>query len=202
MAGGIIRSMRRTVSKKWLITATLVLMSLTAAAAAAADDGDAVITDLRLHQGEKFVLLSAVLETQMQAQVVEALKGGVPLTFRFRVRLTRKGSILGEKVLRNRELVHTLQYNPVKQFYHFQGEGYDQPVEKDVKDEAEALRLLMSIDNWPLYALTDLRRDTRYRVRVMATLRSVELPSVFGYIFFFTSIFNRETAWSQLDFRY
>jgi len=39
-------------------------------------------------------------------------------------------------------------------------------------------------------------------VRVMATLRSVEMPSVLGYLFFFTTIFNRETPWVHLDFSY
>jgi hypothetical protein len=116
--------------------------------------------------------------------------------------MTRKGSFLGEKLVRSQELTHTLQYNPVKQFYTFEGDGYDEFIEVTVKDEQEALKLLTGIDNWPLYRLDDLKDGVRYRVRVMATLRSAELPSVFGYIFFFTSIFNRETAWSQLDFTY
>jgi hypothetical protein len=169
---------------------------------AAAEDKKPEIRDLALHQGEEHVLLSAVLETGMQAEALEALKGGIPLTFRFKVRLTRKGSFLGEKLVRSQELTHTLQYNPVKQFYTFEGEGYDEFIEVTVKDEQEALKLLTGIDNWPLYQLDELEDGVRYRVRVMATLRSAELPSVFGYIFFFTTIFNRETAWSQLDFTY
>jgi len=53
-----------------------------------------------------------------------------------------------------------------------------------------------------LYPLTKFEKNVRYRVRVMATLRSVELPSVLGYLFFFTTIFNQETQWVQLDFTF
>jgi hypothetical protein len=161
------------------------------------------ISDLRLHQGESNVLLSAQLVTELGEEMRDALRGGVPLTFSFRIRLTRKGSILGEKMVRSREVIHTLEYDPVKQLFMFKGEGYKpEPVVKTTKDEEEALGWLTGIMDWPLYPLRKLEENLRYRVRVMATLRSVELPSVLGYLFFFTTIFNQETPWVQLDFAF
>jgi len=161
------------------------------------------ISDLRLRQGESSVLLSARLETELGEEMREALRGGVPLTFSFRIRLTRKGSILGEKIVRRREIIHILEFDPVKQLYMFKGEGYGrEPVFKTTKDEEEALDLLTDILDWRLYSLKKLKKNVRYRVRVMATLRSVELPSVLGYLFFFTTIFNQETSWVQMDFTF
>jgi hypothetical protein len=173
-----------------------------------ASDGNAAeikphISDLRLHQGEANVLLSAQLVTELDEKMREALRGGVPLTFSYRIHMTRKGSILGEKVVRRREIIHNLEFDPVKQMYMFTGEGYGgDPVVKTTKDEEEAVGWLTGILDWRLYPLQKLKRNVRYRVRVMATLRSVELPSVLGYLFFFTTVFNQETPWVQLDFTF
>lgn len=161
------------------------------------------ISDLRLRQGESNVLLSAQLVIELGEETREALRGGVPLTFSYRIHLTRRGSILGEKVVRKREIIHNLVFDPVKQLYKFKGEGYGwEPVVRTTKDEEEAVKWLRNIRDWRLYPLQKLKRNVRYRVRVMATLRSVELPSVLGYLFFFTTIFNQETSWVQLDFTF
>jgi hypothetical protein len=161
------------------------------------------ISDLRLHQGKSDVLLSADLVTELSDEMREALTGGVPLSFSYRIRLTAKGSILGEKIIRRREVIHSLEFDPVKQLYKFTGEGYGREnIVRTTKDEDEALAWLTSIMDWHLYPLQRLEKNVRYRVRVMATLRSVELPSVLGYLFFFTTIFNQETPWVQLDFTF
>ena len=161
------------------------------------------ISDLNLHQGESNVLLSAQLVTELGEEMREALRGGVPLTFSYRIRLTSKGSILGEKIVRKREIIHTLEFDPVKQLYLFKGDGYGrEPLVRTTKDQDEALGWLTGILDWRLYPLNKLEKNLRYRVRVMATLRSVELPSVLGYLFFFTTIFNQETSWVQLDFTF
>ena len=161
------------------------------------------ITNLNLRQGESNVMLSAHLVTELGEEMRKALLGGVPLTFSYRIHLTSKGSILGEKIVRRREVFHNLEFDPVKQLYRFTGEGYGrEPVVKTTRDEEEALGWLTGILDWPLYPLHKLKKNVRYRVRVMATLRSVELPSVLGYLFFFTNIFNQETSWVQLDFTF
>ena len=93
------------------------------------------ISDLRLRQGELNVLLSARLVTEFGEEVREALRGGVPLTFSYRIHMTRKGSILGEKIVRRREIIHTLEYDPVKQLYMFKGDGDGRvPLVRTTKD--------------------------------------------------------------------
>ncbi len=161
------------------------------------------IDDLRLSQGETSVLLSAHLMTGFKEEMHKALQGGIPLTFSYRIHLTRKGSILGEKIVRRREIIHNLEFDPVKQVYMFKAEGYRRGnVTRTTRDETEALKWLTNIQDWPLYPLQRLEINVRYRVRVMATLKSVELPSVLGYLFFFTNIFNQETPWVQVDFTF
>jgi hypothetical protein len=184
-----------------ILSMSILILLLTSGTGAA--EAKPYINDLRLRQGESNVLLSAQLVTELGEEMRDALHGGVPLTFSYRIRLTRKGSILGEKMVRSREIIHTLEFDPIKQLYMFEGEGYKrEPVVRTTKNEEEALKWLTGIMDWPLYPLRRLEENLRYRVRVMATLRSVELPSVLGYLFFFTTIFNQETPWAQLDFTF
>ena len=99
-------------------------LSTGAASPAWAASRDPRITGLQLHQGESDVLLSAQLVTEFSEEMLQALRGGVPLTFRYHIRLTRRGSFLGESVVRDKELIHNLEYDPVKQLFLFVGEGY------------------------------------------------------------------------------
>jgi hypothetical protein len=169
---------------------------------ASADKPEPTISGIRVSQGEDHVLLSTTLDPHLDEEMKEAVRAGVPLKFQFKVKLTRKGSLFGEKVVRNEDLIHTLQYNPIKKLYQFRAEGFGEDIEKSTREENEAYMWMTGITDWPLYPLKDLKSSVRYRVRVMATLRSVELPSVLGYLFFFTTIFNSETNWKHLDFTY
>lgn len=181
-----------------------LLFLLLASSARSDGSGDAPgITDLSLRQGEEHVLLSATLLARFDEKAREALRGGVPFSFEYKIRLTKKGTVFGEKIIRDRGLPYKLEFDPVRKVYLFTMEGQgSQVVERTTRDEEEALRWLTRVVDWPLYPLEKLEKNTRYRVRVMATLQSVELPSVLGYLFFFTTIFNRETPWVQLDFTY
>lgn len=196
--------MSQKLSYTKILFGIVVLLSLPCLpnVAASAARPDPLISDIRVSQGEDHVLLSTTLNPHLDEEMKEAVRAGVPLKFRFKVKLTRKGSVLGEKVVRNEDLVHTLQFNPIKKLYLFKGEGYGADIEKTTRDEGEAFVWMAGIEDWPMYPLKDLKSSVRYRVRVMATLRSVELPSVLGYLFFFTTIFNSETNWKQLDFTY
>ena len=168
---------------------------------AAAEKGP-VISRVGLTAGQDDLLLSATLDAPINDKVRAAVMGGVPLTFRFKVRLTKKGALLGERILRTKDVVHTLQYNPVKKLFSFRAEGYGDDLEKTTGDTDEAFRWMVMVSDWHLYPLEKLRSHVRYRVRVMATLKSVELPSVLGYLFFFTTIFNSDTPWKLVEFSY
>ncbi len=74
---------------------------LYAGPAIAEDNPPPTIDDLRLSQGTDAVLLSAQLTAAFDESTLQVIRGGVPLTFRYRVRLTRRGTFLGEVVLRD-----------------------------------------------------------------------------------------------------
>jgi hypothetical protein len=185
----------------------LLLLLFTFGVDAARGEGDKAgeekapaITRLHLEEEGGLLLLTAELAYRLDGQNREALEGGVPFSFRFHLRLSRDGGILGEKLVRDDSVTHTLLYDPLRKLYRFTGEGYPDKREQETADRGEALRLMGTVDRWPLTPVASLRGGARYRVRAMATLRSSELPSVWGYLLFFTTIFNQDTAWKETDF--
>jgi len=191
------------VKRPFSLTVTLILSLILSASWSEGSSEGPRIVDLRLWQGEEKVLLSAALQVDFDEEAREVLRGGVPLRFVYKIRLTGKGSIFGEKIIQDQDVIHRLEYDPVRKVYLFILEPPgSKTIERSTRDEEEALNWLTRIEDWPLYPLEKLEKRKRYRVRVMATLRSAELPSVLGYLFFFTTIFNRETPWVQLDFTY
>jgi len=165
----------------------------------------AVISRLELAEDGSFLMVSAKVDAPIEGLNREALEGGIPFSFAFRFRLSRKGGLLGERVIRNRVVTHTLEYDPLRRIYLFRSDGNGEASmkgsERETADRAEALSWMAAVEGYPLVPVGGLEPGS-YRVRAMATLRSAELPSVFGVLFFFTTLFNQDTPWRETDFKW
>ncbi len=162
---------------------------------------DPYISGLDISEDGRSVLVTLALTAELGELNRQALDGGIPFSYRYRLRLSRRGGgLLGEKQLADREIVHTLRYDPLRKVFRFTAEGYPEKVERETAERAEALSWMDRVDRIPLYPLDSLSPGKRYRVRAMATLRSAELPSLLGYLFFFTTLLNQDTAWKETDF--
>ena len=89
--------MKRTV---FFAAAFLSLFLATFAWSDSSPPDDPRIVGLSLRQGEEHVLLSASLLAHFDEKAREVLRGGVPFRFEYRIRLTKKGLIIGEKIVR------------------------------------------------------------------------------------------------------
>ena len=50
--------------------------------------------------------------------------------------------------------------------------------------------------------LQELHKNNLYQVRMMAELDKIKLPFYVHYVFFFLSLWDFETAWYKVDFKY
>jgi hypothetical protein len=158
------------------------------------------IRRLDIAEDGRSVLVSLALAADLGDLNREALDGGIPFSYRYRMRLLRSGGLLGEKLVADKEIVHTLQFDPARKAYRFTAEGYPGKVERETAQREEALAWMDTVEGVPLHPLAGLVPGKRYRVRAMATLRSAELPTMLGYLFFFTSLLDQETSWREKDF--
>jgi hypothetical protein len=70
------------------------------------------------------------------------------------------------------------------------------------KDFDQAKRLMAEIVGLKVTELRNLHRGNRYQINMMAELDTIKLPFYFHYVFFFLSLWDFETDWYSVDFRY
>ena len=71
-----------------------------------------------------------------------------------------------------------------------------------VKDLDGAMNLMSEITGVKVAKLSNLSKDSRYQVRMMAELDKIRLPLYLDYVFFFLSLWDFKTDWYTVDFRY
>ena len=71
-----------------------------------------------------------------------------------------------------------------------------------VDDFEEAKKRMSEIVGLKVTELRNLQRGNRYQISMMAELDKIRLPFYFHYVFFFLSLWDFETDWYTVDFRY
>jgi hypothetical protein len=129
----------------------------------------------------------------------EAIRSGVPTTFRIRTVVEKPGQLLFSTQILDVILEHTIKYDYLKNEYHVQLPENPE-VMRVTKDFAEAKRWMSTVRELPLIPLWRLEKDQPYDLRIRAELSKVELPLFFRYIFFFVSLWDFETDWQVITF--
>ncbi len=61
---------------------------------------------------------------------------------------------------------------------------------------------MAEVKNIHVVPLSELRARSKYQLRVKAELEKVQLPLYLHYVLFFVSLWDFETDWYTVDFRY
>jgi hypothetical protein len=71
-----------------------------------------------------------------------------------------------------------------------------------IKDFDEAKRLMSNVAALRVTPIDSLREGDNYQLKVMAELDKIRLPFNLHYVLFFLSLWDFETGWHAIDFRY
>jgi hypothetical protein len=71
-----------------------------------------------------------------------------------------------------------------------------------VKDFEEAKKLMSEVVGFGVTPLSNLREGGDYQLQMMAELDKITLPFYLHYVLFFLSLWDFETDWHTIDFRY
>jgi hypothetical protein len=74
--------------------------------------------------------------------------------------------------------------------------------EVNTKDFDEAKELMADVVALKVARLDELKRGLIYQLRMKAELDKIELPFYLNYVFFFLSLWDFETDWYSVIFRY
>jgi len=157
---------------------------------------DIVITNTRDH-----LLAYFTVENCFTPELNEAIENGIKTTFTFLVRLYEKRNWWFDKEIASKKIHHSIKYDNVKKTYDVTLSEKDNRT-LTYQDFNEAKKQMAEIVALEVTALKNLRKGGRYRVRMMAQLDKIELPLYLHYVLFFLSLWDFETDWHEIDFRY
>jgi hypothetical protein len=184
----------------FFLLASLTLLFFLLAWPAAGGGGGPVIADIALTGSGGRLLLSAAVKDCFTKEMLEGVQNGIPVTFRFKIRLERLRSWWLNQTVNSLGINHTLSYDPIRRDYQVAFSEYDQP--RSTRSLAEAEQMMAELDKIELARLDKLIAGEKYALRIKATLVENTLPLSIHSLIPFYSIWNFETDWRLVEFSY
>lgn len=162
---------------------------------------NATIDELIVTNSSTDLLLFLTVNNAFTKQMEEGIKNGIPVTFNFYVKLEKKRSTWMNQELVSLRFDHTLSYDTLKEEYSIvRSEQAGQTVR--TKSLAEAKKAMAQLNGPPVSPLKALVPEAGYLLRVKAKLAEKTLPLYAHYVIPFWSLWDFETEWYTVEFRY
>jgi hypothetical protein len=180
----------------------LVLLLLLCSCSAWAGGGAAepAVTDIHLAIDKESLLLSAAVQDCFTKDMLEGVHNAIPVTFRFYLDLRRVRSYWFNERVVKQVVNHTLSYDPIKQEYQVAFSEKQQP--ETTRSLAEAEKMMAELHEIRLAPLNKLVSGQKYALHLKTTLEENTLPLSIHSIIPFFSLWNFETDWRTVQFRY
>jgi hypothetical protein len=177
------------------------ILILTAAFPGWAFGQEAALTNIIVTNTRDDLLVYLNVEGAFTEEMKEAILSGVPATFSFLIRLYMARNFWLDKEMADLEVTHTIKYDNLKKEFEVR-RSWEKDRSRTTKSFAEARKWMSEIDSLSIVALSELRKDTQYQLRLKAELSEVTLPFYLHYVLFFVSLWDFETDWYTIDFIY
>ena len=126
---------------------------------------------------------------------------GISTKFIFIVKLYEIESAWFDRKIADIRLTHTIEYNTLKN--EFSLLLPEQNIKKvKTKDFDEAKGLMADMVALKVIRLDRLKKGVHYQLRMKAELDKIQLPFYLNYVLFFLSLWDFETDWYSVVFRY
>ncbi len=161
----------------------------------------AYLTDIVVTNTKDHLLLYFTVNNCFTPQMNTAIESGINTTFTFFVKLYERRTFLWDRIIATSEISHSIKYDHLKNVYEVR---LSEQGEKTfvVKSFDEAKKLMADVSALKVTPIQNLQKGSRYQVMMMAELDKIKLPLYLHYVLFFLSLWDFETGWSTMEFRY
>lgn len=157
---------------------------------------DIIVTNTRDHLLSYFNVRDCFTE-----EMNMAIMNGISTKFTFIVKLYEIRGAWFDRKIADIRLTHTIEYNTLKnEFSLLLPEQNNKKVK--TKDFDSAKKLMADVVALKVIRLDRLKRGVHYQLRMKAELDKIELPFYLNYVLFFLSLWDFETDWYSVVFRY
>ncbi len=159
------------------------------------------ITDIVVTSTRDHLLVYFTVKDCFSPDITKAILSGIETTFTFFVKLYQPRELWWDEKLADVEVKHSIKYDSLRKVFHLDlPERNGGPFE--VKDFEEAKSLMSEVVGLKVVRLDRLKKGERYQIQMMAELDKIRLPFYLHNILFFLSLWDFETSWYAVDFRY
>jgi len=159
------------------------------------------IADIMLDTTRDHLLIHFNVTNCFTAEIEKAIQNGINTTFTFFIKLYEVMDFQLDKKIVTIRVSHDIQYDSLKKVYVVVLSKKDKK-EVIVKDFDDAKKLMSKIGGLKVIELSSLEKGKRYQVRMMAELDKIKLPLYLHNVLFFLSLWDFETDWYAVDFKY
>ena len=159
------------------------------------------IADIMLNTTKDDLLVHFNVINCFTEEMEKAIENGINTTFIFFIKLYEVMDFQLDNKIADLKVNHDIKYDSLKKIYMVRLSEKNKKV-IIVQDFDEAKKMMSKIVGLKVIELSNLQKGKRYQVNVMAELEKIRLPFYLHYVFFFLSLWDFETGWYAVDFRY
>jgi hypothetical protein len=159
-----------------------------------------VIDDIVITASNSKLLLFAAVKQCFTDEMLEGVRNGIPLTFRFDIELEKIRRNWFDATVIGHKINHTLSYDPLKEQYQVAFAEKDRP--EVTRSLQEAKRMMAELNGLEIFATKTLVSGAPYALSIKATLVENTFPLGMHSIIPFASLWNFETDWRIVEFSY
>ena len=167
----------------------------------AANEHTPEIKDIIVTTSNNDLLLFATVKNCFTQDMLDSVRNGIPIVFTYHLKLAKTSNNWFDTSLVESSVTHTLTFDSNKKEYHI---AFSNQNGKDVvtTDLEQAKQQMAELNGTNVIALTQLVADAPYAIHFKVTLKKGSLPLGLHRIVPFSSLWDFETDWRTIEFRY
>jgi len=165
------------------------------------EDTEANIADIIITTSKTHLLLFCAIKNSFTPEMIEGVRNGIPITFEFYIELEKINKNWPDTTLAEQTVQHTLNYDPLREEYQV---TLPEKANKTVTSQSidKAMEYMAELNGVKIIERDKLIPDAPYALHVKARLAEKTLPLNMHYIIPFISLWDFETDWRTIEFRF
>jgi hypothetical protein len=158
------------------------------------------IKDIIVTTSEVDLLLFATVKNGFTQEMLDGVNSGIPIVFAYQMKLVKTSNWL-DTTLVEATVTHTLTFDETNKQYTVTFSDQNEKVVA-TQDIEEAKQLMAELNGVKVIELSQLIPDAPYAIRFKVVLKKGSLPLGVHRLLPFSAIWNYETDWRTIEFRY
>ena len=167
----------------------------------AANEQNPEIKDIIVTTSDNDLLLFATVKNCFTQEMLEGVRNGIPIVFTYHLKLVKTSNNWIDTSLVESSVTHTMTFDSGKKEYRIAFSNQDGKSVTTGNLE-QAKQLMAELNGIKVIALAQLVPAAPYAIHFKVTLKKGSLPLGMHRVVPFSSLWDFETDWRTIEFRY